>query len=159
MKLSKYGSIFVLRLEIQAVPALHISSLDGKAVISWCFFQMMKTTCPLTRDQRTLRQQMKLPVLGEEKQESSILVRWKKNSRFVSLYLVSFLSVDVLYEKIRLNVLLNWVMISIRSGMCPDGLPWYTMGVVKATSSPVVLSSTLSSSQVHRLLSQDCPCI
>lgn len=157
MKLSKYGSIFVLRLEIQAVPALHISSLDGKAVISWCFFQMMKTTCPLTRDQRTLRQQMKLPVLGEEKQESSILVRWKKiQGLFLS---VSFLSVDLLYEKIRLNVLLNWVMVSIRSGMCPDGLPWYTMGVVKATSSPVVLSSTLLSSQMHRLLSQDCPCI
>lgn len=157
MKLSKYGSIFVLRLEIQAVPALHISSLDGKAVISWCFFQMMKTTCPLTRDQRTLRQQMKLPVLGEEKQESSILVRWKKiQGLFLS---VSFLSVDLLYEKIRLNVLQNWVMVSIRSGMCPDGLPWYTMGVVKATSSPVVLSSTLSSSQMHKLLSQDCPCI
>lgn len=103
----------------------------------------------------------------------------KKNSRFISLWFVSsrgirqfhsagvrhasawsvFLSVDLLCKKIRLNVLLNWRMTSIRSGMCPDGLPWYALWAVKATSKSVVLSSMFSSSQMHKLLSQDCPCV
>lgn len=44
---------------------------------------------------------------GRRKTREFNFGKMKKNSRFVSLYLVSFLSVDVLYEKIRLNVLLN----------------------------------------------------
>lgn len=54
-------------LEIQAVPTLLVSFLSVKTVVSSCFFQMMKTTRPLTRNRKTLSQQMKLPILGEEK--------------------------------------------------------------------------------------------
>lgn len=70
-------STCIRALKFKAVPPLRVSSLDIKTVIFLCFFKMMTTTCPLTRDRRTPSQLMKLSILGKEKWESSILVRYK----------------------------------------------------------------------------------